>query len=39
MTAPVPLDETSKKALARVAVPHMSRYTNDNKMAIEPAFR
>jgi hypothetical protein len=29
MTAPVPLDETSKKAIARVAVPHMSRYMRD----------
>ncbi|RUW78276.1 MULTISPECIES: hypothetical protein [unclassified Mesorhizobium] len=26
MTAPIPLDDMSEKALARVAVPHMSRY-------------
>ncbi|MER9832277.1 hypothetical protein NKJ51_28655 [Mesorhizobium sp. M0134] len=39
MTAPIPLDEMSEKALARVAVPHMSRYAqimlSDYLMKIE----
>lgn len=34
MTAPIPLDEMSEKALARVAVPHMSRYRSSSRRLI-----